>query len=261
MNGSLFVGKTGLTAQDTALRVVANNLANITTDGFKKDRATFEDLIYQVQRQPGAQSAEGAELPSGLQLGTGVRSSGTQKMFTQGTLNITNQNLDIAIEGRGFFQIELPSGETGYTRSGRFQLNSEGSIVNSQGLALDPQITVPSDATSLTIGTDGVVMVTQGADALVTQIGQLQLADFTNPSGLLAVGGNMYQETVASGAPVTGDPGSDAFGSTIQGALENSNVNSVEELVNMISTQRAFEMNSKVISTADEMLSFVTQQL
>lgn len=261
MNGSLFVAKTGLTAQDTALRVVSNNLANVGTTGFKRDRAVFEDLLYQVQRQPGAQSAEGSELPSGLQLGTGVRTVGTVKTFTQGTLNITSQNLDVAIEGRGFYQIELPSGETGYSRNGSFQLNSEGAIVNAQGFVIEPQITVPADATSLTIGGDGVVMVTQGDDALATQIGQLQLADFTNPSGLLAIGGNVFQETVASGAPTTGNPGSDGLGATVQGALENSNVNSVEELVDMITIQRAFEMNSKVISTADEMLSYVTQQL
>lgn len=261
MNGALFVAKTGLSAQDTALRVVSNNLANISTDGFKRDRATFEDLVYQIQRQPGAQSAEGTELPSGLQLGTGVRTVGTEKMFTQGTLNVTNQSLDLAIEGRGFFQIALPSGETAYTRSGRFQLNSSGQIVNAQGYQLDPQISVPADTSTLTIGNDGQVSATQGSSSVATPIGQLTMADFVNPSGLQAMGGNLYQETVSSGAPITGNPASDAFGATIQGALENSNVNSVEELVNMISTQRAFEMNSKVISTADQMLSFVTQQL
>ena len=261
MNGALFVAKTGLSAQDTALRVVSNNLANISTDGFKRDRAVFEDLVYQIKRQPGAQSAEGTELPSGLQLGTGVRTVGTEKMFTQGTLNVTNQNLDIAMEGRGFFQIALPSGETGYTRSGRFQISSTGQIVTSQGYQLDPAITVPSDTTSLSIGRDGSVSVTQAGSSVATQIGQITVADFTNPAGLQSMGGNLFQETVSSGAPFTGNPDSEAFGSTIQGALENSNVNSVEELVNMISTQRAFEMNSKVISAADQMLSFVTQQL
>ncbi|MEH6470259.1 MAG: flagellar basal-body rod protein FlgG [Halopseudomonas sp.] len=261
MNGALFVAKTGLSAQDTALRVVSNNLANLGTDGFKRDRAVFEDLVYQIKRQPGAQSAEGTELPSGIQLGTGVRTAGTVKLFTQGTLNVTDQNLDIAIEGRGFFQIAQPSGETAYSRSGRFQLNSSGQIVNSQGYLLEPQITVPADTTSISIGRDGTVSVTQGDSADASQIGQLVLGDFVNPSGLQAIGGNMYQETVSSGAVSTGNPDSDAFGSTIQGALENSNVNSVEELVNMISTQRAFEMNSKVISTVDQMLSFVTQNL
>ncbi|WP_421866776.1 flagellar basal-body rod protein FlgG [Motiliproteus sp.] len=261
MNGALFVAKTGLSAQDTALRVVSNNLANISTDGFKRDRAIFEDLIYQVQRQPGAQSADGTELPSGFQLGTGVRVVGTEKTFTQGTINVTNQNLDLAIEGDGFFQIALPNGETGYTRSGRFQLNSSGQMVNAQGYLLDPTITIPADATSVTIGNDGAVSVTQAGSSVATQVGQITLADFTNPAGLQSIGGNLFQETVSSGAPTTGNPGSTSFGATIQGALENSNVNSVEELVNMIQTQRAFEMNSKVISTADQMLSFVTQQL
>ncbi|MFT6916779.1 MAG: flagellar basal-body rod protein FlgG [Motiliproteus sp.] len=261
MNGALFVAKTGLSAQDTALRVVSNNLANLSTDGFKRDRAVFEDLVYQIKRQPGAQSAEGTELPSGLQLGTGVRTAGTVKQFTQGTLNVTDQNLDIAVEGRGFFQIAMPNGETAYTRSGRFQLNSSGQVVTAQGYLLDPQITIPEDATSVSIGNDGTVSVTQGGSTVATQIGQLSLAGFTNPTGLQAMGGNMFQQTVSSGAPSTGNPDSAAFGRTVQGALENSNVNSVEELVNMISTQRAFEMNSKVISTVDQMLSFVTQQL
>lgn len=261
MNGALFVAKTGLSAQDTALRVVSNNLANLSTDGFKRDRAVFEDLVYQIKRQPGAQSAEGTELPSGLQLGTGVRTAGTVKQFTQGTLNVTDQNLDIAVEGRGFFQIAMPNGETAYTRSGRFQLNSSGQMVTAQGYSVQPQITIPSDATSISIGNDGTVSVTQGGSAVATQVGQMTLAGFTNPSGLQSMGGNMYQETISSGSPTTGNPGSAEFGRTIQGALENSNVNSVEELVNMISTQRAFEMNSKVISTVDQMLSFVTQQL
>ncbi|MFT5720201.1 MAG: flagellar basal-body rod protein FlgG [Motiliproteus sp.] len=261
MNGALFVAKTGLSAQDTALRVVSNNLANLSTDGFKRDRAVFEDLVYQIKRQPGAQSAEGTELPSGLQLGTGVRTAGTVKQFTQGTLNITDQNLDVAVEGRGFFQIAMPNGETAYTRSGRFQLNSSGQVVTSQGYLLDPQISIPEDATTISIGNDGTVSVTQGGSSVATQVGQLTLAGFTNPAGLQAMGGNMFQETVSSGAPTTGNPDSTSFGRSIQGALENSNVNSVEELVNMISTQRAFEMNSKVISTVDQMLSFVTQQL
>ena len=261
MIGALFVGKTGLSAQDTALRVISNNLANVNTDGFKRDRAVFEDLLYQVQRQPGAQSSESTELPSGFQLGSGVRTVGTQKLFTQGTLNITDQNLDVAIEGKGFLQFTTPDGELAYSRHGQLQLNSSGDLVNAQGYLLDPQITIPSDTTSLTIGVDGIVSVTQASTGTSTQLGQIQLADFTNPSGLLAVGGNLYKETTASGAPTVTNPNSSGVGSIVQGALENSNVNSVEELVNMIATQRAFEMNSKVISAADQMLSFVTQQL
>ena len=261
MNAALFVGKTGLSAQETALRVISNNLANVNTDGFKRDRAVFEDLIYQTARQPGAQSSENTELPSGLQLGSGVRTVGTQKLFTQGTLQITDQNLDLAIEGRGFFQVTEPNGTLAYTRNGQFQLNSTGDLVTSEGFLLEPQITIPSDTTSLTISVDGIVSVTQASTETATQIGTIQTADFINPAGLAAVGSNLYKETTSSGAPTTGNPGDAGLGQTIQGALENSNVNSVEELVDMITVQRAFEMNSKVISTADQMLSFVTQQL
>lgn len=261
MNAALFVGKTGLSAQDNALRVIANNLANVNTDGFKRDRAVFEDLLYQIPRQPGAQSSTDTELPSGLQLGTGVRTAGTQKIFEQGALEITEQSLDMAVDGDGFFQLTLPDGEVGYTRHGQFQLNSSGNIVNAQGYLMDPQITVPEDSTSLTIGEDGTVSVTQAGSGVSSEIGTIQLASFINPTGLQAKGGNIFLETVSSGTPTTGTAGEDGVGSIIQGALESSNVNSVEELVDMISTQRAFEMNSKVISTADEMLSFVTQQL
>lgn len=261
MNAALFVGKTGLSAQDTALRVIANNLANVNTDGFKRDRAVFEDLLYQIPRQPGAQSTSSTELPSGLQLGTGVRTAGTQKVFAQGSIEITEQSLDLAMDGDGFFQITMPDGGTAYTRHGQFQLNSSGDIVTAQGYNLEPTITIPEDATSITIGEDGTVSVTQGGSAVASQIGQIQVATFINPTGLESNGGNLYLETVSSGTPTTGNPADAGVGRIVQGALENSNVNSVEELVDMISTQRAFEMNSKVISTADQMLSFVTQQL
>lgn len=261
MNSALFVGKTGLSAQDTALRVIANNLANVNTDGFKRDRAVFEDLLYQVPRQPGAQSSADTELPSGLQLGTGVRTAGTQKVFAQGGLDITDQALDLAVQGDGFFQVTMPDGEIAYTRSGQFQLNSNGDVVTSQGYLLEPQITIPEDATSVTISKDGIVSITQGDSGVATEVGQVQLATFVNPTGLLADGGNLYLETVSSGVPNAANPNEAGVGAVIQGALETSNVNSVEELVDMISTQRAFEMNSKVISTADQMLSFVTQQL
>ncbi|WP_207062406.1 flagellar basal-body rod protein FlgG [Motiliproteus sp. SC1-56] len=261
MQGALFVAKTGLAAQDTALRVVSNNLANANTDGFKRDRAVFEDLLYQVQRQPGAQSSNNTELPSGFQLGTGVRTVGTQKIFTQGTLEITEQNLDLAIEGDGFFQVTQPDGTISYTRHGQFQLNQNGDVVTAEGFLLEPQLNIPADTTSLTIGVDGVVSLAQGSTGTATQVGTIELAHFTNPAGLQAIGSNQFIETVASGAPTIGQPGLDGLGQVVQGALENSNVNSVEELVEMITVQRAFEMNSKVISTADQMLSFVTQQL
>lgn len=261
MHGALYVAKTGLSAQDTALRVVSNNLANVNTNGFKRDRAVFEDLLYQIQRQPGAQSSDSTELPSGFQLGAGVRTVGTQKVFTQGTLEITEQTFDLAIEGRGFFQVTQPDGTTSYTRHGQFQLNSNGDMVTAEGFLLEPQITVPSDVTSLTISKDGIVSITQASTSTATQLGTIQLADFVNPAGLQAMGSNQFRETSASGAPTVGNPAAAGIGSVLQGALENSNVNSVEELVEMISTQRAFEMNSKVISTADQMLSFVTQQL
>lgn len=261
MNGALFAARTGLAAQDLALRTISNNLANANTDGFKRDRAVFEDLMYQVQRQPGAQSSENAQLPSGLQLGTGVRTVGTQKLFTQGTIEVTEQNLDMAIQGRGFFQLTTPNGDLAYSRQGQFQLNSDGDIVNAQGLRLEPQISIPPDTTSITIGADGTLSVTQGESEVSTELGQIQLADFVNPAGLLAQGGNLYSETAASGAPIVGIASENGLGGIVQGSLENSNVNSVSELVEMIQTQRTFEMNSKVISTADQMLSFVTQQL
>lgn len=261
MHGALFVAKTGLSAQDTALKVVSNNLANVSTVGFKKDRVVFEDLMYQVQRQPGAQSSDGTQLPSGLQLGSGVRVVGTQKLFSEGELQNTGEAFDIAIQGRGFWQVTLPNGDTGYSRNGQFQLNSDGEIVTSEGYVLDPGITLPAEVQSMTVGVDGIVSVVTAGNTAAQEIGQLQLADFSNPQGLLSLGQNMYLETPASGTPVLSNPGEGGTGQLQQGMLEGSNVNSVEELVNMITTQRAYEINSKVISTADQMLSFVTQQL
>lgn len=261
MHGALFVAKTGLTAQDTALKVVSNNLANVSTVGFKKDRAVFEDLLYQIQRQPGAESAEGAQLPSGLQLGSGVRVVGTQKLFQEGELQTTGEAFDIAIAGRGFFQVTMPNGDLAYSRHGQFQLNSDNEIVTADGFLLEPNITLPAEVQSMTVGVDGIVSAVVAGDPNPQQLGQIQLADFVNPQGLQALGKNLFAETAASGNPVLSNPGDAGTGALQQGMLEGSNVNAVEELVNMITTQRAYEINSKVISTADQMLSFVTQQL
>ena len=258
---ALWVAKTGLSAQDTNLTTISNNLANVSTTGFKRDRAEFQDLRYQIKRQPGAQSTQDSELPSGLQVGTGVRIVGTQKNFTAGSLQTTEQPLDMAINGRGFFQILQPDGTTSYTRDGTFHLDSNGQIVNASGFALEPAIVIPNDAQTFTVGNDGTVSVTLPGNAASQVIGNLQTADFINPAGLQAVGNNLFLETAASGAPQVGTPGLAGFGTTLQNTLETSNVSTVEEMVNMITTQRAYEMNSKVISTADQMLSFVTQNL
>ena len=258
---ALWVAKTGLSAQDTNLTTISNNLANVSTTGFKRDRAEFQDLLYQTRRQPGAQSTQDSELPSGLQLGTGVRIVGTQKSFTAGSLQTTENPLDMAIDGRGFFQILQPDGTLSYTRDGTFHLNSDGQIVTASGFALEPAIVVPPEAQTFTVGRDGTVSITTAGNPAAQVIGNLQTADFINPAGLQAVGGNLFLETAASGAPQVGTQGLNGIGVVQQQTLENSNVSTVEELVNMITTQRAYEMNSKVISTADQMLSFVTQNL
>ncbi|MHC8321690.1 flagellar basal-body rod protein FlgG [Pseudomonas sp. GB2N2] len=258
---ALWVAKTGLSAQDTNLTTISNNLANVSTTGFKRDRAEFQDLLYQIKRQPGAQSTQDSELPSGLQLGTGVRIVGTQKNFNAGSLQTTEQPLDLAVDGRGFFQILQPDGTTSYTRDGTFHLDSNGQVVNASGFALEPAIVIPNDAQTFTVGRDGTVSITITGNPASQVIGNLQTADFINPAGLQAVGNNLFLETAASGAPQVGTPGLNGFGTTLQNTLETSNVSTVEEMVNMITTQRAYEMNSKVISTADQMLSFVTQNL
>ena len=261
MHPALWVSKSGLEAQDLALTVVSNNLANVSTTGFKKDRPVFEDLLYQIQRQPGANSSADTRLPSGLQVGSGVKVVGTQKLFSTGDLEITDQTFDVAINGRGFFQVTLPSGEVGYTRNGQFHLNADNELVTAEGYLLEPAITLPAEVTNFTVGVDGIVTVATAGSTAATQVGQIELADFVNPAGLQAMGQNLFLETAASGAPALNNPGSAGSGILRQGALETSNVNAVEELVTMITTQRAYEMNSKVISTADEMLSFVSQQL
>lgn len=258
---ALWVAKSGLDAQQTRMAVISNNLANVNTTGFKKARPIFEDLLYQNIRQAGAQTTQNTQLPSGLQLGTGVRTVATEKLHSQGNIQQTENSLDVAISGRGFLQVLMPNGEINYTRDGSFKLDPNGQIVTSGGLTLEPAVTVPQDSTSLTIGRDGIITVQQPGSPAAVQIGQLQLVDFLNPAGLEPIGENLYRQTTASGEPVIGNPGDNELGTTVQGALETSNVNVVEELVNMIETQRAYEMNSKAISTADQMLSFVTQQL
>ncbi len=261
MHAALYVSKTGLAAQDMKLTTISNNLANASTVGFKRDHANFEDLLYQIQRQPGAQSTQDTQLPSGLQLGTGVRVVGTQKQFSGGSLEVTDQPLDIAISNRGFFQILQPSGEIAYTRNGEFHLDSEGNIVNATGLLLQPGITIPDDANNVTIGSDGTVTVSILGDPAPQELGQLQIVDFINPAGLQGLGGNLFVETASSGPAQIGTPGENGLGSLLQGTLENSNVDIVEEMVNMITTQRAYEMNSKVVSTADQMLQYISQNL
>ena len=258
---ALWVAKTDLSAQDTNLTTISNNLANVSTTGFKRDRAEFQDLLYQIKRQPGAQSTQDSELPSGLQLGTGVRIVGTQKIFTAGSLQTTEQPLDLAVNGRGFFQVLMPDGTVGYTRDGSFHLDSNGQLVTSQGYSLEPAIVLPAEVQTFTVGEDGTVSVTVSGDPTPQVVGNIQTADFVNPAGLQAIGNNLFLETGSSGAPQVGTPGLTGLGTVLQNTLENSNVSVVEELVNMITTQRAYEMNSKVISTADQMLSFITQNL
>ena len=261
MNKALWVAKTGLEAQQTRMSVISNNLANVNTTGFKRDRAVFEDLLYQNVRQAGAQSSQDTRLPSGLQLGTGVRTVATEKIQTLGNIVQTENSLDVAIQGRGFFQVLKPDGNIGYSRDGSFKMDETGQLVTSSGYVIQPAITIPNNSISLTIGSDGVVSSVSAGSATPTQLGNIQLADFINPGGLQAVGQNLFEETASSGSPSTGTPGLNGLGTVIQGALETSNVNVVEELVNMIETQRAYEMNSKAIQTTDRMLQFVTSNL
>ena len=256
---SLWIAKTGLDAQQTQMDVIANNLANVSTSGFKRSRAVFEDLLYQTMRQPGAQSSQQTQLPSGLQLGTGVRPVATERIFTQGNLQQTGNDKDVAIQGSGFFQVLLPDGTTAYTRDGSFQSDSQGQLVTSSGYVIQPAITIPANAQSMTIGRDGTVSVTQAGSVAPVQVGSLQLATFINPAGLEAKGENLYVETAASGTATTNSPGSNGAGLLNQGYVETSNVNVAEELVNMIQTQRAYEINSKAITTSDQMLQKLTQ--
>ncbi|MGH8516132.1 MAG: flagellar basal-body rod protein FlgG [Panacagrimonas sp.] len=261
MNSALWVAKTGLDAQATRMTVISNNLANVATTGFKRGRAAFEDLLYQTVRQAGGQTSQQTQAPTGLTLGTGVRVIATDRQFAQGNLQQTNNPLDLAVNGRGFFQVTLPDGTTAYTRDGGFQVDSQGQLVTNGGFAVSPGITIPEGTQSVTIGADGTVSVQITGEAASQQIGSLTLADFINPAGLQSQGENLYVETAASGAPQTGTPGLNGLGRVVQGSLESSNVNVVEELVNMIETQRAYEMNSKAISTTDQMLAYVNNNL
>jgi flagellar basal-body rod protein FlgG len=256
---SLWISKTGLDAQQTQMDVISNNLANVSTSGFKRSRAVFEDLLYQTLRQPGAQSSQQTQLPTGLQIGTGVRPVATERIFSQGNLQQTSNNKDVAIQGEGFFQVLLPDGTTAYTRDGSFQMDNQGQLVTSSGYVVQPAITIPADAQSITIGRDGTVTVTQPGAAAGTQVGTLQLATFINPAGLESKGENLYVETASSGSPNANTPGTNGAGLLMQGYTETSNVNVVEELVNMIQTQRAYEINSKAITTSDQMLQRLSQ--
>jgi flagellar basal-body rod protein FlgG len=256
---SLWISKTGLDAQQTQLDVVANNLANVGTTGFKRSRVAFEDLLYQNVRQAGANSSQQTQLPTGLQIGTGVRPVATPRMFTQGNLQQTGNQLDLAVNGQGFFQIQMPDGTTAYTRDGSFHTDANGALVTSNGFALSPSITIPATAQAVTIGQDGTVTITVPGQAAPQNVGQIQLASFVNPGGLESKGQNLFVETAASGTASTNGPGTNGLGLLNQGYLETSNVNVVEELVSMIQTQRAYEINSKAIQTSDQMLARLTQ--
>lgn len=257
----LWISKTGLEAQQNRLAVISNNLANVNTTGFKRDRAMFEDLIYQNIRQPGGSTSQGTQLPSGLMLGTGVRTVATEKSHSQGNIIQTGNKLDVAIQGRGFLQILRPNGEIAYTRSGALQISADGRIVTPSGYSLQPQITVPANASAVSIGMDGVVTATVPGNPTPQQLGVMQLADFVNPAGLQPIGENLFVETAASGAPQVANAGSGSMGTVNQGSLEGSNVNIVEELVNMIEAQRAYEMNSKAIAAMDQMMQYTNNQL
>jgi flagellar basal-body rod protein FlgG len=261
MEPALWAAKTGLDAQQTRMSVTANNLANVSTTGFKKGRASFEDLLYQNVRQVGAAASQDTQLPSGLSLGTGARVVATEKMYTQGSMQVTGNSLDVAINGRGFFQVLMPDGSTAYTRDGSFQVNAQGQLVTSSGYTVQPAISIPDGAQSVSIGIDGTVSVQLAGQAAPNQVGTLQLVDFINTAGLQPRGENLLLESAASGPPQAGTPGLNGLGSVQQGSLEASNVNVVEELVSMIETQRAYEMNSKAISTTDQMLEYLTSRL
>jgi flagellar basal-body rod protein FlgG len=256
---SLYIAKTGLEAQQTNLDVISNNLANVSTSGFKRSRAVFEDLLYQNMRQPGAQSSQQNNLPSGLQIGTGVRTVATERIHTQGNPQLTSNSKDIMVNGSGFFQVLLPDGTQAYTRDGSFQTDQNGQLVTSSGFVIQPAITIPANAESITVGRDGTVSVKLPNTVAPTQIGSLQLATFVNPAGLESRGENLYVETGASGNPNLNVPGTNGAGVLMQGYVESSNVNVVEEMVNMIQTQRAYEINSKAITTSDQMLQKLSQ--
>lgn len=251
---SLFTAAAGMQAQQLNVDVIANNLANVNTTGYKRGRADFQDLLYQTLRNPGSPSAEGAQIPSGIQVGLGVKPVAVQRLFTQGDFTSTNNSLDLVIEGDGFFQVTRPDGTIAYTRAGAFKTDSDGRVVTSDGYPLDPSITIPADATQITVGSDGRVTVMQSGNTTPVEVGTIEIARFINPAGLMSMGKNLYVQTNSSGQPITGTPGTEGRGTLNQGYLEMSNVNVVEELANLIVAQRAFEMNSKAVQAADDML-------
>lgn len=257
---ALSIGATGMEAQQLNIEVIANNIANLSTTGFKLSRAEFQDLLYQNLRSVGSASSDtGTVVPSGLQVGLGVRPAATYRINSQGTLNTTNNPLDVAVNGLGFFQVQMPDGTTGYTRAGSFQLNSSGQMVTADGYTILPAITVPTTATAITINSSGQVLANIAGQTTQSTLGQLQIANFVNPAGLESIGNNLLKETTASGTPTVGNPNTTNFGALVQGSLEQSNVDIVSEITSMITAQRAYEMNSKVINTADQMLNTTNQ--
>ncbi|WP_448872769.1 flagellar basal-body rod protein FlgG [Desulfobulbus propionicus] len=255
---SLWTSTTGMSAQNMNMDVIANNLANVSTSGFKKSRADFQDLLYQIMKVPGSPTSADTKSPTGIQVGLGVKPAAITKVFTEGDIVQTQNTLDVAIEGQGFFQVLLPDGNTAYTRAGNLKMDGDGRITTSDGYPIQPEITIPEDAREITIGETGVVSAVLGNDTTSTELGNIDLADFINEAGLIAIGRNLFRETEASGTAVIGTPGSDGLGTLLQGYIENSNVNLVEELTQMITTQRAYEINAEVITTSDEMMQTIT---
>jgi flagellar basal-body rod protein FlgG len=257
---ALHSAASGMQAQQTNIDVVANNMANVNTTGFKKGRAEFQDLLYQTVRAPGGQAGTGASAPSGLQIGLGVRTAATQTMHIQGSLQQTGNSLDLAIEGNGFFQVQRPNGDIAYTRSGNLKADADGRLVTSDGYAIEPNISIPADATAITISSTGLISVTQPGQGQSQEVGQLQLANFANPAGLLSTGRNLYATTAASGVAVLANPGEEGTGTVSQGFLEGSNVEVVNEMIDLIASQRAYETNQRVMTAADEMLRKTTER-
>jgi flagellar basal-body rod protein FlgG len=258
---SLWTATTGMSAQNLNMDVIANNLANVSTSGFKKSRADFQDLLYQIMKVPGSPTSADTKSPTGIQVGLGVQPGSVTKVFTEGDIVQTSNTLDVAIEGHGFFQVSMPDGNTAYTRSGNLKLDGNGRITTSDGYPIQPEITIPEDALQVTISQTGVVSAIVGGDTTSTELGNIDLADFVNDAGLIAIGKNLFRETEASGTALVGTPGTNGIGTLLQGYVENSNVNLVEELTQMISAQRAFEINSKVITSSDEMMKTVTNMV